>query len=64
MGDSRVTLLAVSAELRKVGRKKKKRRRKKRSSAERVCHARGPYLLFFDPFSSLLHLLGLTIRLI
>jgi hypothetical protein len=30
MGDSRVTLLAVSAELRKVGRKKK-RRRKKRS---------------------------------
>jgi len=31
MGDLRVTLLALSAELRKVGRKKKKKRRKKRS---------------------------------
>jgi hypothetical protein len=31
MGDSRVTLLALSADLREVGRKKKKRRRKKRS---------------------------------
>jgi hypothetical protein len=36
MGDSRVTLLAVSAESRKVGRKKKKRRRKKRSVCGRV----------------------------
>jgi hypothetical protein len=35
MGDSRVTLLAVSAESRKVGRKKKKRR-KKRSVCGRV----------------------------